>query len=60
MQNWKLGWKTLTGAGIAALGYLCQPNVLAVMPPKVASIVQAIGAMLAVYGMRDAIAKVSP
>jgi hypothetical protein len=53
------GWKSITGAIVAILGYLSQPSVLAVLPEKVASIIIAVGALLAVVGIRLAIAKVN-
>jgi hypothetical protein len=52
-----MGWKTITGAIVAAVGYLARPDVLHVLPPKVAAVVQAAGAVLAIIGLRHAIAK---
>lgn len=53
----KLGWKSITGAVVAAVGYLAQPDVLAVLPHKVASVITAAGGVLAVFGVRHAIDK---
>ena len=52
--------KTVWGAVIAVIGYLLQPEVLAVLPDVAASIVSAIGALLAAIGMRQAVAKSGP
>lgn len=52
-----MGWKTITGAVLTVLGYLLQPDVLAVLPEKVAAVITAIGAVLAAVGIRHAIAK---
>ena len=52
-------WKTITGAVIAAIGYLSQPEVFAVLPEKLASLVTAAGALLSAVGVRHAIAKSS-
>jgi hypothetical protein len=52
-----MGWKTITGTGMAVLGYLLQPEVLAVLPEKWASVVMALGILLGVVGGRHAIAK---
>jgi hypothetical protein len=52
-----MGWKTILGAIVWAVGYLLQPGVLAALPEKVAAIVQAVGAVLAVFGFRSAQAK---
>lgn len=56
----KMGWKTITGALIAAFGYISQPQVLAVLPEKVAGVVTALGGLLAALGLRHAIAKITP
>jgi hypothetical protein len=53
-----MGWKTVTGAIVGAIGWLSRPEVLAILPEKVASIVAAAGAVLAAIGVRHAIAKV--
>ena len=53
-----MGWKTILGAVIAVLGFLSQPEVLGLMPERIAAIVQAAGALLAVFGFRAAQAKV--
>lgn len=52
-----MGWKTISGTVLAVLGYLLQPEVLAVLPSQVAGIVSAIGVVLAAVGIRHAIAK---
>ena len=52
--------KTVWGAVLAVIGYLLQPDVLAVLPDVVASVVTAIGALLAAIGMRQAVAKSGP
>lgn len=49
--------KTVWGALLAALGYLAEPQVLAVLPGHVAKIVIAIGGVLAAIGLRDAATK---
>lgn len=49
--------KTIWGTLLAVLGYLAQPEVLAVLPEKVAAIVTAIGVVLGAIGVRHAIAK---
>lgn len=53
----KLGWKSISGAFVAAFGYVSQPAVLAVLPEKVAHLITAAGAVLTVIGIRHAIAK---
>lgn len=52
----KFGWKSITGIVVASLGYLAQPGVFDLLPPKVASIVTAAGAIFSVFGIRSAIA----
>ena len=52
--------KTVWGAVIAVIGYLLQPEVLAILPEVVASIVTAVGALLAAIGLRQAVAKSGP
>jgi hypothetical protein len=54
-----MGWKTITGAIVAAFGYISDPKVLAILPEKWAGIITAIGGLLAAIGVRHAIAKVS-
>jgi len=49
--------KTVWGALIAVFGYLADPSVLAVLPPKVAAVVTGLGIILSAFGARDAIAK---
>jgi hypothetical protein len=43
-----------TGAGVVAgvTGVLASPDVLAVVPPKTAAILKAIGAVLVIFGLR--------
>ena len=53
----RLGWKTITGAVIWALGVLSHPDVFATLPPNVAAVVAAVGMVLGAVGVRDAIAK---
>lgn len=53
----KIGWKSLTGAIIGAVGYLASPGVFALLDEKVAAVVTAAGAVLAVFGIRVALAK---
>lgn len=48
--------RTVLGAVLAVIGYLAQPEVLAVLPAKVAAIVTAIGIILGTIGARAAIA----
>ena len=52
-----MGWKTLTGCLLVVIGTLSEPEILAVLPEKVAQVVVAIGAVLAVFGLRHAQAK---
>lgn len=49
--------KTVAGSIIAALGYLSQPEVMAVLPKKAAAIVTTVGIVVSVLGVRGAIAK---
>lgn len=49
--------KTIWGTVILVLGWMSNPEVLNVLPPKVAAIVSGIGALLASIGLRHAIAK---
>ena len=51
--------KTILGGFIAVVGYLSQPDVLAVLPHKAASVVTAIGVLLGTIGARHAIAKLT-
>lgn len=53
----RLGWKTITGALVTAVGWLSQPQVLQLLPDKVAYIVTAAGAVLTAVGIRHAVAK---
>ncbi len=52
--------RTVLGAVLAVIGYLAQPEVLAVLPAKVASVVTAIGLVLSAIGVRAAIEKSGP
>lgn len=52
--------KTVWGVLIAVLGFLSQPEVLALLPEKIAAIVIAIGTVLGAFGIRAAIAKSGP
>ena len=52
-----MGWKTITGAVTVFLGYILQPEVLAILPEKVAAFVMAIGGLLTAFGLRAAVAK---
>jgi hypothetical protein len=52
--------KTIWGALLAIFAYLAQPDVLAVLPERVAQIVGAIGMVLGAFGIRAAIAKSGP
>lgn len=58
MEKLNLGWKTISGALLTVVGYLSQPDVLAVMPEKLAAIVTSVGILLSVFGLRVAVAKV--
>lgn len=49
--------KTVIGAFVAAIGYLSQPEVLAMLPKKYADIVLAVGGVLTAIGLRHAVAK---
>jgi hypothetical protein len=49
--------KTVWGVLIAVFGYLADPGVLAVLPPKVAAIITGLGIILGAVGAREAIAK---
>jgi dolichol kinase len=54
--NW-LTSKTWWGTVAAAIGVILSPAVLGTLPVKTASIISTIGGVLAVLGLRDAIAK---
>lgn len=49
--------KTVWGTIVAVFGYLCQADVIAVLPEKWAIVVTSIGALIGVVGARNAIAK---
>jgi len=53
----KLGWKTLTGAAIWGAGALASPDAAGFIPQEIATVAQAIGGFLGMFGMRHAIAK---
>lgn len=48
------GWKTATGAIMAALGYLLDPSVLGSIPPNLAKGLQIVGVVLAALGLYHA------
>ncbi len=52
--------RSVLGVILAVIGYLAQPEVLAVLPAKVASIVTAIGLVVSAIGLRAAIEKSGP
>jgi hypothetical protein len=52
--------KTIWGALTAAIGFLLSPEVFAILPEKVAAVVGAIGAVLAAFGLRSAVARSGP
>jgi hypothetical protein len=54
-----MGWKTITGALVAAIGYLSRPEVLALLPQRWAAIITAAGAVLSAIGLRHAVAKLN-
>lgn len=49
--------KSVWGAIIAAVAWLLSPEVLATLPSKVSAFLGAFGGLLAVFGLRQAIAK---
>ena len=51
---------TIKGALVAALGYILSPEVVAVLPPKVANIVVVVGALASVIGLRRAVGETIP
>lgn len=53
-----IGWKTIAGAVVAFLAWISSPEVLAVLPPKVAAFIGSLGVLLSVIGVRHAQAKV--
>lgn len=58
MDKLTLGWKTLSGVLLTVFGFVSQPEVLAVLPERIAAIVMAIGMLLAGFGIRVAFARV--
>jgi hypothetical protein len=50
----RVGWKTIIGAVTVALAFLLRPEVLAVLPHKLADILLAVGSVLTALGLRDA------
>ena len=53
----KLKSWTYWGAAIGFLDYLASPDVFAILPPKVSQVIGALAALIAVLGLRNAIAK---
>ena len=49
IKSWSI-WGVLT----VVVGYMLQPDVLAILPDKVSSVVMALGAILAALGFRNA------
>jgi hypothetical protein len=47
----KLGWKTIGGALLAGFGVISQPDVLAVLPHKWATVITAVGFVLSAFGI---------
>ena len=52
-----MGWKTILGAVVTAVGWLSQPEVFNALPERAAAVVTAAGAILAAVGLRHAIYK---
>jgi hypothetical protein len=52
--------KTIWGAIIGLVGWLAQPDVLALLPEKTAAIITAVGGLLAAIGLRSAVAANGP
>ena len=52
--------KTVWGVIIAVVGFLSQPEVLALLPEKAAAVIIAIGTVLGAFGLRAAVAKSGP
>lgn len=50
---------SIWGSLLAVMGWLLQPEVLAVLPSGVAAVAQALGMMLAAFGLRNAATKPS-
>lgn len=48
---------TIWGVLTAVFGYLSSPDVLAILPPKVAAVVTGLGIIWGAVGARNAIAK---
>lgn len=53
----KIGWKTVGGAVLWGLGQVARPEVLNVLPEKVAGVITVAGGLLALFGIRHAQAK---
>jgi hypothetical protein len=53
----KLRSWTYWGAFIGFLDYLGSPDVFAILPPKASAVIGAVAGLLAVLGLRNAIAK---
>lgn len=60
MAKFLSGWKTVLGIVVALMGYLAQPEIVALLPSQWAKVITAIGAALAAFGIRSAIAKAAP
>ncbi|MGK2854579.1 MAG: hypothetical protein ACSLE3_10860 [Microbacteriaceae bacterium] len=46
--------KTVWGLLVVVIGYLLQPDVLAILPEQIAEFLRVIGGLLAALGLRDA------
>src|SRR4051812_18557018 len=51
--------KSVWGAITWAIGFLLQPGILSALPEKWAAVIQAVGVVLGVYGIRSGVAKAS-
>jgi predicted membrane-bound spermidine synthase len=54
----KFGWKTLAGALVWAVGMLTSPDIAAMLPADVSGVVQVVGAVLTVFGLRAKVGEV--
>ncbi len=52
-----MGWKTILGVVVAAVGWVGSPDGLAVLSESLASGAQALGSLFALFGLRHSIAK---